>query len=204
MNKLFNKFLCIAFSNGPIRGNCFLYKVCCIISSKLKSDHSRVISQKNMIPNRRPIFFWVLMQTEFIHVIFPLLNHSFLHHVNNFLGWPNVPGLARPWSNFMTSSASSRKYFALLGFIPTLQGKTFAVAGNWLGTLAVMVSNITSSEKSSPMHSTKSGSFPCLVMVEIMFSTAVPLLMPWSSLKRPSITNQTTKMEWSMGWWLIE
>jgi len=135
MNKLFSKFLCIAFSNGPVRGNCFLYKVCCIISSKLKSDPPRVVrSQKNMILNRRPTFFWVLTQTEYIHVIFPLPNQSFLRHVNNFLRSPNLPGLVRPQLDDFISII--KKVFCLAWFHTNTAGKDFCCGRQLVGNLS--------------------------------------------------------------------
>lgn len=62
-----------------------------------------------------------------------------------------------------------------------MQAKTPAVGGREAALLEddrEMVSNMSSSERSSPMHSTKSGDFPMLCIVETRLSTTIPLLTP--------------------------
>jgi hypothetical protein len=66
-----------------------------------------------------------------------------------------------------------------------VQANTSLVAGSLTPAFDghTMLSNMSSSDRSSPMHSTKSGAFPVLTMDDRRLSTTTPLLMPCATPK---------------------
>lgn len=116
---------------------------------------------------------------------------------------------ARPWSNFTTSEASSRKYLALLGFLPTVQAKISGADGNdGHVTVLKMLSNMSSSDLSSPMHSTKSGGLAPLTMVIRTCSATKPLLIPCREqsnalIKSTPVWGVSDWGRWGKGIWKI-
>lgn len=91
---------------------------------------------------------------------------------------------ANPPRSFNTSETSSKKYLALLGFLPTVQAKISGGIGrSGFVTVLNMLSNMSSSDLSSPIHITMSGGFPSSTIRCITFSTARPLLTPCINTK---------------------
>uniref|UniRef100_A0A0E0CXD0 Uncharacterized protein n=1 Tax=Oryza meridionalis TaxID=40149 RepID=A0A0E0CXD0_9ORYZ len=81
---------------------------------------------------------------------------------------------AKPCISLTTSA-----YLALLGLRPTVQAKTSAVAASDSPQVElVIIWNISSSERSSPMHSTKSVRMPLSCMLASSRRATRPLLTP--------------------------
>lgn len=91
--------------------------------------------------------------------------------------------LARNCNIFKISVVSSKKYLALLGFRPTVQANTSETAER--ESLALIItSNMSSSDLSSPMQRTKSGSIAFCFIVKRRRSATRPLLTPYGIVRQ--------------------